>query len=532
MAHVTLIRGPVLFPKFRPSGVVNPVPPIGVAYLAGAVRVAGHQVTCIDAAGEGLDQFRVCPLDDRLLENGLSMDAIVARIPASSTVIAISCMFSIDWFYMLKLIRMIRTKFPSQFLIVGGEHVTADFEYILNTMPEVDACVLGEGENKFISLLEALESGVAKRDLPGCVVVDPETKAIRQNEEKDGNYRILDVDSIPWPAWDLLPLKTYLDAGHGHGSLHARAIPMLATRGCPHRCTFCSSAQMWTIRWKARDVQDVLKEIKHYIKEYGVNRIEFFDLTAIIDPRWIKEFCQHLIDENLGISWSMPSGTRTEALSQDVLELIKQSGCIKLSYPLETGNPKVNKLINKKINYAKSLGSMKNAVKAGIIVKTSIIIGFPFQTWGDILKEYLFAIRLAWIGSRDIVYYNFMPYPGSQIHNELVAAGLIVKDENYPAFLARTFPGNFTDGRSWCPVISGRALRMLCLFGIAQFYFFQFLFRPHWIFQSLYRMAARKPLTLLELGVTTVLTRFFQRLRSDHGLSIHATATNSELSRV
>jgi anaerobic magnesium-protoporphyrin IX monomethyl ester cyclase len=302
-----------------------------------------------------------------------------------------------------------------------------------------------------------------------------------------------------------------LAEGHGHGSQHQRAIPMLASRGCPHRCTFCSSAQMWTIRWKAREVKDVIDEIKLYIREFGINRVEFYDLTAIIDKRWILDFCQRLLDENLNITWSMPSGTRTEALSQDVLELIKKSGCIKLTYPLETGNPRVNKLINKKINYDLSLGSMKNAIKAGIIVKTSIIIGFPFQNWKDILTEYKFAIRLAWMGSRDIVYYNFMPYPGSQIHNELVAEGKIVKNESYPAFLARTFPGNYTDGQSWCPTFSGRMLRFLCLFGIAQFYFFQFLFRPHWIFMSVYRMVTRKPMTLLELGITTVITRFFQR---------------------
>lgn len=511
MTHVTLIRGPVLFPKFRPSGVVNPVPPIGVAYLAGAAKSAGHKVTCIDAAGEALQRFRICPLDDRLLENGLSMEEIVERIPADTNVIGVSCMFSMDWFYMIRLIRMIRAQFPKPFLVVGGEHVTAEYEYILKTMPEIDACVLGEGENKLINLLNALEAGVPKEKLPGVVVLDSKTGALIHNEEKDGEYRILDVNSIPWPAWDILPIQSYLKSGHGHGSHHQRAIPMLASRGCPHRCTFCSSAQMWTIRWKAREVKDVIEEIKYYVRELGINRVEFYDLTAIIDKRWILEFCQRLLDENLGITWSMPSGTRTEALSQDVLELIKKSGCIKLSYPLETGNPRVNKLINKKINYDLSLGSMKNAVDAGIIVKTSIIIGFPFQTWRDILAEYMFAIRLAWIGSRDIVYYNFMPYPGSALHNQLVAEGKIVKDENYPEFLARTFPGNFTDGQSWCPTFSGRVLRFLCLFGIAQFYFFQFLFRPHWIIVSVYRMLRRKPLTLLELGVTTVITRFFQR---------------------
>jgi anaerobic magnesium-protoporphyrin IX monomethyl ester cyclase len=501
MTHVTLIRPPLMFPKFRPDGSINVIPPLGIAYLAATLRTAGHEITCIDSPGEALASFRESELDPRLVEQGLSLQQIVARIPENTQVIGLSCMFSYEWFYMIELIRAIRAQFPKPFLVLGGEHATADHEFILKSMPEVDACVLGEGEDKMLALVDALEMGIPKRDLPGAAVCD--SGQILRNEEKE--YRIKNVNTIPRPAWDLFPMAQYLSVDHGGPGL--RSIPMLASRGCPYKCAFCSSPKMWTTRWKSRDIDDVIGEIKTYIREYKINRVEFYDLTLVMNETWIKEFCQKLIAENLRISWAMPTGTRTENLTKDVLSLMKESGCAKITYPLETGNPKVCEIIRKRINYARSLASMKNAVKAGVVVKTNIIIGFPFQNLRDVIKEYLFAIRLAWIGANDIAFFNFVPYPGSELHDQLVSQGKIVKDKNYPQWLRQVFPANFSDCQSWCPKFSGTTLQILCLMGIAQFYIFQFLFRPQRLLLFAYRLCKKKPLTLLETWAMGALRR-------------------------
>ncbi len=507
MTKVTLVRPPLMFPKFRPEGSINVIPPLGIAYLAGTLRSAGHQVVCVDAPGEGLWSFRDSALDLRLTEQGLSMQEIVARIPEDSTVIGISCMFSYEWFYMIELIRAIRAKFPKPFLVLGGEHATADHAYILKSLPEVDACVLGEGEEKMLALVHALENGVAKKDLPGVAVCEDDV--ILRNEEKEGSYRIKDVNSIARPAWDLMPMKNYLSIDHGGPGL--RSIPMLASRGCPYKCAFCSSPKMWTTRWKSRDIDDVINEIKTYIQDYGINRVEFYDLTLVMNEQWIKDFCQRLLAENLKISWAMPTGTRTENLTTEVLQLMKDSGCSKITYPLETGSPKVCRIIKKRINYARSLASMKNAVKAGVVVKTNIIIGFPFQNLWDVFVEYFFTIRLAWIGASDIAFFNFVPYPGSELHDQLVSEGKIIKDQNYPQWLRKVFPANFSDCQSWCPKFSGTTLRLLCVAGIAQFYMFQFLFRPQRLLLFVYRLWTKKPLTLLENWSMGALRRRSQR---------------------
>jgi anaerobic magnesium-protoporphyrin IX monomethyl ester cyclase len=495
-----------------------------MAYLAGSLRSAGVAVTCIDGAGEALDQFRKCPLDSSLIENGLTIDEIVARIPPTTDVIGVSLMFSFEWFYSIELIRAIRLKFPRQFLVLGGEHATAEYDYVLRTMPEIDACVVGEGENKLLGLIQALTDGVSKLEIPGIAVLDGKTGIVKKNEEKDGQYRILDVNSIPRPAWDLFPIENYLSTC-GYQSIGFRAMPMLASRGCPHKCTFCSSPQMWTTRWKARDIDDVISEIKFYIEKYQINRVEFWDLTAIIDKRWIVAFCQRLLDENLGITWAMPSGTRTEALTPEVLELIKKSGCNKLTYPLESGSALVNKLVNKKVNLDRSLSSMRVAVKAGIIVKSHIIIGFPWQTYRDVFREYFFGLRLAWIGSHETMFYNFHPYPGSELHAQLVREGKIVRDENYPLKLRQATKANLKNCQSWAPAIPGPHLWLLCIFGYFMSYSLQFVFHPRRIIAVVKRFLAGKPITGPELILSSLPSRALKWIRSRRQFDLNSSGT-------
>src|SRR6186997_1369919 len=123
MSRVTLIRPPALFTR---TCAINAAPALGVAYVAGTLRAHGHEVTCIDAPGEALERFRVCPEDPSLLENGLSIAEVVERIPATAEVIGVSCMFSFEWFHVIKLVQAIRARFPDRFLLLGGEHATAD----------------------------------------------------------------------------------------------------------------------------------------------------------------------------------------------------------------------------------------------------------------------------------------------------------------------------------------------------------------------------------------------------------------------
>ncbi len=505
--RVTLIRPAVVIPMIRVSA--NPlsiIPPLGLAYLAASLRSAGHHVTCIDASGEAPRKITPLPVDSRLLEIGLDFDETIARIPADSDVIGISCMFSAEWFWNRELVRRIRANFPGRFVVLGGEHVTAEYEHILKTDPGIDACVLGEGEAKFAALVGALEKGEPKSSLPGIAFWDPAVGAVKRNDLERADYRIQDINTIPWPAWDLLPLRNYIDTRCGFSSYGHRSIPMLASRGCPYQCTFCSSPTMWTTRWKARDIDDLLAEIRHYKKLYGINRVEFYDLTTIVDKNWISEFSRRLIDEKVEITWASPAGTRSEALTAEVLPLIKKSGCDKLTYALESSSKKTSERIKKRISHARMFASIRNAVDAGIIVKVNMILGFPFHTYGDIVREIVSTVRLAWLGVNDLSFYNFTPYPGSELHRELVQNGVIVKDGNYTETMRGFFPGLYT-ARSWNPRIPSWLLNASCVLGMGAFYVAQFLFRPHRVFLGFKRLVTKRPITMIELATFNFINR-------------------------
>ena len=134
--------------------------------------------------------------------------------------------------------------------------------------------------------------------------------------------RVRDVDAIPAPAWDLFDVKGYDEHGLVTGIHRGVTVPILATRGCPYRCAYCSSPNMWTTKWVARDPRLVADEIEGYVREYGASNFPFHDLTAILRREWVLDFCREIVARGLKINWQLPSGTRCEVVDHEVGALV------------------------------------------------------------------------------------------------------------------------------------------------------------------------------------------------------------------
>jgi radical SAM family protein len=312
--------------------------------------------------------------------------------------------------------------------------------------------------------------------------------------------RVRDVDALPWPAWHLVPtLSVYLDNHFGFEEQNRRAMPLLATRGCPYRCTFCSSPSMWGTKWLARDPRDVIAEIKHHLREYRIEHVEFYDLTAVVDRRWILAFTALLTAERLPITWRLPSGTRSEALDDEVLRAMVASGCEAIVYAPESGSPRTLARVKKKVVPERMLRSMRSAVRAGMHVRGHFIMGMPGQAPSEIAETFLFIAKMAWIGVHDVNSYFFYPYPGSEMFRQLVAEGRI--DPHAPEYDELLAGACFTDFkaiRSWSEHFSPGVLRMLCLGSMAFFYALSFLCWPLRPAQTLWRVVRGKPFTWME----------------------------------
>src|SRR5262249_11760141 len=155
---------------------------------------------------------------------------------------------------------------------------------------------------------------------------------------------------------------------------------------------------MWTTRYVLRTPQDVVDELKSHIARYRVNNVNFCDLTVIIQRQWTVEFCERLIREDLGITWQLPSGTRSEALDADVLRLMYEAGCRNITYAPESGSTRMLDVIKKRVKLPRMLESLQAAERQGLRTRVSIIIGHPEERRSDTLRSVGLLVRAAWIG--------------------------------------------------------------------------------------------------------------------------------------
>jgi radical SAM superfamily enzyme YgiQ (UPF0313 family) len=459
-SRVALIRGPAVAPR----GSLNnePCPPIGLAYLAGALRAAGFPVQAIDASGEALD--RVAPLPGTGLQhNGLGIDEIVARVPPSTRVIGLSTMFSHEWPHDRALARALRRAFPEALIVAGGEHATAVPDFVLRDCPELDACLLGEGEDLLVDYCARVEAGGPRETLRGTF----------------RRQRVDDPAALAWPAWDLLPLEAYLSRGMSFGAGFGRNMPLLVSRGCPYECTFCSSPVMWTTKYRLRPVADVLDEVQGYVARYAITGLQLYDLTAVVQRRWIIDFCRGLVERRLELDWSLPSGTRSEALDEEVLGHLADSGCRYLVYAPESGSERTLSLIKKRVSLPRLTASVAGAVRRGIAVRVNLIAGFPHETRRDLFETLRLQARMAWLGVEDCPLYPFQPYPGSELFEGLLASGRVRLDDRYFETLASLSTGRFAlPDDSYCERVGRLELHALRVAGFLLFYAAAYLLRP------------------------------------------------------
>jgi len=462
---------------------------------------AGIPTSGVDAVGEAIHQYTILPgQDGKSMLHGLSNEEIVERIPKDTEIVGMACMFSVEWPFLEPLIELIRGRFPHALIVVGGEHVTACPEFILKASKAVDVCVLGEGEETFVEIVKAYAAGRPLNELEGL--------CIRSNGEflKTGRRkRIQNIDDIPDPVWDIFPIEKYIDNGVTHGANLGRCMPIMASRGCPYECTFCSSPFMWTRKWSVRDAYKVLEEMKRYIKKYNVTNFDFYDLTAIIKKEWIIEFCQLLIKEDLNITWQLPSGTRSEAIDDEVCRLLYASGCRHMSYAPESGSPDELKRIKKRVLLDRMLESMKAANRAKIKIKCNFIFALPGQTWRDVFKTYGFIAKLAKVGVEDISAFPYSPYPGTEIFANLVKAGKLALNDAY--FKSLSGFTDFSKGTSFNETFHPKLVGIMTTFTMMYFYTLACVLHPERIVAMVRAVFTKDTSTRLLISYSHVLRK-------------------------
>jgi anaerobic magnesium-protoporphyrin IX monomethyl ester cyclase len=502
MATVTLLRPPLLVPTWSDSGPLTP--PVGPAYLAASLLRAGHVARIVDGLGE--NPFQVTPLfDNKVMAIGLRSEEIAERIQPDTDLIGVSCMFSQDWPEVRRLIQIVRRRFPGVPIVAGGEHITATAGFTLDSTPEVDVCVTGEGEETLVDLAAAVDRRAGFDGIAGLLLRGP-----NGNRSTGSRTRIRNLDDIPVPAWDLVPIDKYLDNGLGYGVDLGRSMPIIATRGCPYQCTFCSNPEMWTTRWYARDPEKVLDEIALYQERYGATNFDFYDLTAIVKRKWIIDFTNRILERKMAFTWQLPSGTRSEAIDEEVCRLLYASGCRNMSYAPESGSPEVLKRIKKVVKLERLEASVLSAVRNGLNVKLNIIMGFPKESRKELGQTVRFLARMGFAGVHDMSISLFSPYPGSELYHDLRKSGQIPElSDDY--FLSLCAYKDFSQTISYADDVTPRVLNMYRILGFLVFYGIQYTVRPWRVARLLMNLLRHRQESRLDKSLQDLARRLRNR---------------------
>ena len=294
--------------------------------------------------------------------------------------------------------------------ILGGPHLTLMPDESMQR-PEVDLVVRGEAEETIVEILQTLESadpqfsaiaGLSYRTAEGEIVHNP-PRPLRR-----------DVENIPWPAYHLFKIERYTNLQPLTDGLdpHARAYTLLTSRGCPHQCIYCSKPITGNT-WRARSPEDVVAEWRYLVREMGATEIGITDDVWNLRLERAKEICRLLIAEGLNhVPWVTVHGMRADNTDAELFRLMKQAGCKRVGFGVESGNQAVLDAIKKRQTLDDVRRAFREAKAAGLQTMGFFIFGLPTDTEETMEDTIRFALEL----DPDLA--NFMiaaPYPGTEL---------------------------------------------------------------------------------------------------------------------
>jgi len=366
-------------------------PPLGLAYLASMIREE-HEVKIIDSLAEDYTYEDVRKIIKKF-------DPEVVGITSTTSMM----------FDTYAIAEMIKDHNENAKVIIGGPHVTFLPERTFKECPHIDFIVRGEGEITFKELINALEKG---RDSSNILGLSINIKGKAKNNPP--RKLIEDLDTIPIPAYDLLPMDKYKMNGIRFGTV-------ITSRGCPFNCVFCSSSQQFGRKWRGHSDSRVIEELRILYDKYKIREIEFLDDTFTLNRQRAIRIAKRIREEGLDISWSASS--RVDLFSDDVAKAIKAGGCHTIYFGIESGSQKTLDFIGKKITPEQAIAAVKKAKKFELNALGSFVIGFSEETKEEIEKTIKFSKK---VGIDFAQFTIATPYPGTGLWSYALSRNLIL----------------------------------------------------------------------------------------------------------
>ena len=437
--------------KGMSDGVNRIQPSLGLMLIAQILIDNGHEVKIHDTALEGWNNKKVIDAEKKIISIGQTDEAIKKVISDfSPDVVAISVLFSNLLESANNIATLVKKVNKNITVILGGNHISGsltDYKFAMadknSNLPNfihelenenIDIAMTGEGEFSILELVNALANKSDISKIPGLVKKIGSKKYII-NPPK----RIPDLNVLPRPARHICNMEGYFNIGafHSAKSRSNRVLSVMCSRGCPEKCTFCSTPEMWgqSARW--RTTKHIMDEIKNDVKDYKIGEIQFEDDTITVHKKNLFALCGEL--EKIGLPWCTPNGTKVNYHLKDQLNMYKamaDSGCYQISLACESGVQRVlDDVINKRLPLETIKPAIENAKKAGMLVHTFWVLGYPGETYEEMQTTIDYALNS---GADSFSISMLCPLPGTPIYRDVMKQNLWWEGRSFNDILFRS----------------------------------------------------------------------------------------------
>ncbi len=350
------------------------MPPLGLLYIAAVLEKEGHAIQIVPADILNLDRKQIAKAIR-------TFEADIIGVTSTTE----------NRFQSFDLIKLAKSVHPMAKTVLGGPHASMAAEDCLRHIPELDIVVKGEGEETMRELCRTLEEKKGKEHLSSVAGISyRQEKKIRTNPPR---VPIKDLNTIPRPAYHLIPFEAYNFRFEVPGQGLLPAVNMMSSRGCPFDCNFCATPINWGRLVRMRSAENIIDEIEYLIHEYGVKVIFFFDDTFNTNPKRVHTICDLILERKLDIYFKCD--VRIDLIDKPLLVKMKDAGLFHLSFGIEAGSERVrNEIVNKKIDIDDFFRLIEWCNELDIIPNAFFIFSHPTETWEEaqesikIIEEY------------------------------------------------------------------------------------------------------------------------------------------------
>lgn len=384
----------------RLEGTASKAAPLGLCDLAAMLRRAGCSVSIVDIPAMEFS-------DEEALE------AVLGHRPRIVGITAVT----ISVYNAARFAELVKQADPTIITVLGGPHITAVPEETMRLFPVFDVGAIKEGETTVVELAETVRNGGDLRKVNGLLLRDGD-RILHTGEREI----LMDLDSLPFPAWDLLPP---LDKFYRPSTFSYKRLPsstLITSRGCPAKCIFCDTS-VFGGRWRGYSAKRVIAMIKLLMSKYGIRDIQFLDDLFVVNRCRLIEFCKIMVEEKIDVTWSCQA--RVNGVNPDVLKMMADAGCWQMTYGMESANQEILDVLDKRVKVEQIANAIKWTHEAGMRVKGLFMAGNPLETRETLAKTERFIEET---GIDDVSWAAFTPLPGTAIYKTARQYGTFEND--------------------------------------------------------------------------------------------------------